>query len=287
MIQEKIISDRPHVISGGSDTTDARNIRIFVPIDFSSSSFTALEYALNLAKICNGSIDLFHLTDISTLGESDNPVVINRMLDRLEAKASVQNESLREMIEESGVRVASCESVVGNIEVLLHKKIEELSPDLIVMNKNRFAGQNAATLITKLESPVLVIPDQDTVKLPSNVVLSADLKPVRQRTMDTLLKIVQHTSPDLTVLHIGNRDDRKVPRQWNIQSTELRLVHVVYDHENVENGIASYVKANDIDLLCLVHRQRSWWGRFFQPSVTQSLVGKIDVAILIVRDQLK
>src|SRR5690606_33436884 len=87
----------PQTLSGSRHATDTRQVRIFVPVDFSKASFDSLEYALNLAKTCQGCIDLFHITDAGELYESDNAIVINRLLDRLETKANAQNESLKEM----------------------------------------------------------------------------------------------------------------------------------------------------------------------------------------------
>src|SRR5687767_5653083 len=76
---------------------------ILVPVNSSASAFNSIEYALKIAKTLNTTIHLLYITDLDDLPESSNTVVINRMLDRFERKAAICMESLKEMIEESGI----------------------------------------------------------------------------------------------------------------------------------------------------------------------------------------
>jgi hypothetical protein len=65
IIEEGKLRDQKHKSSRDG-------FRLFVPVDFSESSYLALAYAMRLAARCKASIELFHAMDTRSLTFSEN-----------------------------------------------------------------------------------------------------------------------------------------------------------------------------------------------------------------------
>src|SRR5690606_3776190 len=110
---------------------DTRQVSFLIPVDATASAYNSLTYALKLARACNARIHLAHVTDLNEMVESSNPFVIGRMLSVMERKARNCITALRELIEDSGIEVLSHDTMIGNIDVMLRRKIKSLTPDLV------------------------------------------------------------------------------------------------------------------------------------------------------------
>ena len=92
---------------------------ILVPVNSSANAFNSLEYALKLAKILNNTIHLFYVIDVNVDEFSESTIVAHGILERTYRKAEACVESLKEMIEEKGVKVLTAESKIGNTGSLI------------------------------------------------------------------------------------------------------------------------------------------------------------------------
>lgn len=258
--------------------TKEKRTRIFVPVSFSEASYNALAYALKLAKVLNGTIDLFHVVDVAGVPVSDSPLVVNRWLQRQEKEAAGRMQSLREIISESHVDVSSSISLPGNVQSCLLKQIKELLPDLIVISKGSGADNVAPVIAESLSCPVLIVPPSVEPVIPVKMVLATDRKSVPESDLLPFFKIVQQSTKSFTVLsglpvkpgHVREAPDIYL-NGFSFQVTYLQ-----------NESVLRYVDLNVVDLLCLVRRKRTLYERLFQKDRLREAINKLTVPILIV-----
>jgi hypothetical protein len=263
---------------------DARS-GILVPVNTSAGAFNALAYALNLARALHSSIHLFHVTDARDLPDSGNPLVIGRMLDRMETKASNCVVSLKEMIEESGVQVGRAESMVGNVERLVANKVEELMPEVLVLGQSSLPGPLIKSIVRQSGLPVIIVPDGAPAQLPESTMLSALGSPFSRSSMNIVNKLVLGTTTSVTaVSYRGNRKSkdacdligRYLPRGMRARIDEVQIS----DTRNTRE-VADFIRAHDFDLVCLARNQRPFWKRLFSTDTLYELAFRLEVSVMV------
>jgi nucleotide-binding universal stress UspA family protein len=262
-----ITTDTIAVTPSEGMVNEARPFRILVPVNSSQAAFNSLEYALNLARVRNASLHLVHLTDMDELTESENPVVVRRILDRLERKAENCIESLREIIEESGVTVLSSECFLGNVDVLLRRQIESLIPNLIVIGRHCFRNLSISSVIKWSSNPVIVVPQVCPLRPPATIVFSSNRLEPGIKSLDPLLEIIPHDSDkviNLTILTRKRVNENKVKRDISSLKREVQTSFLVDANANKRHGTSANGQLDTADLLCYVHRRRSLLDLLFR-----------------------
>ena len=258
---------------------------ILVPVNSSASAFNALEYALQLARVLNSSIHLLYVADVDEIPESNNPMVVNRMIDRLDHRAANCVESLREMIEESGIKVTTAESRVGKVETLILNYSSQLTPGLIVLGKDSFAKTKINHLIDETEFPVLCIPQSAPPRLPVSITLSSHQSVLFDKAVDPLMKIIQGTTRELNVLNVVKRKRSLLTDQLSIESARGNVAVNRYQQVDSElvNGVCSFVKMNGVDFLGVTQKRQSFFGRIFKRNVIPDLVSSLTIPVMIIK----
>ena len=263
---------------------EASPLRILVPVDATASAFHSLEFALNLARTCDACIQLLYLTDIDNLPESSNPVVVNRMLDRLERKAYNCVESLTEMIEETGVSVHSAESITGNVWGMLERKIELLRPGLVIIGKESFSKRLVHNLIAHATCPVLVIPASAPSRLPSSFALSFEKRP-SPFTLGVLPQILKHTAVKLSMLTTEKYHGALKKVEHYLASKDYSI-NLDYTQEPLSSHtVERFLEAKSADLLCVTRKNRSFIARIFHSCKVSDMVARLTIPVLVLKEE--
>ena len=258
---------------------------ILVPVNSSSSAFNALAYTLNVARALQSSIHIFHISDARELPDSGNPLVIGRMLDRMETKAANCVASLKEMIEESGVQVGRAESMVGNIERLLTNKVAELMPELIVLGKGSLPDSVIKIIVRRSGIPIVIVPDSAPTTLPESMMLSALGSPFCQSNMNIINKFVHCFSPSVTTVSYPHDPARKdahtsikhhLNRGLRGRIEEMQVAKTVNRQE-----LADFIRVHKFDLVCIARNQRPFWKRLFTTDGLRELPFQLDVPTMV------
>lgn len=257
------------------NVADAFSRGILVPVNSSQSAFNALAYALNLARVLPATIHLLYVANIDDVPESNNPVVVNRMLSRLYRKASNCVASLKEMIEESGVKVITAESRVGKVESIIRNLSEKSLPDMIVIGRGTFEHHLESNLITNSACPVMCIPESTEPKLPTSIILSHQ-QDIHLKSLNRFCKIIQRTSQTLTVLHKERHKSKDVR---NIFSHVSESIDVTCQ-PCPEPDVVRYVDTHAVDLVCLARKNKSFLERIFKRDQVLKLVHELNIPVL-------
>ncbi len=258
-----------------------RQVSFLIPVDFSASAYNSLTYALKLARACNASIHLVHVTDLGELVESSNPFVINRMLGAMERKAKNCVTALRELIEDSGIEVSSHDAMIGNIDVMLHKKIELLAPDLVIVGRENFRKSTISRLIRHALSPTLIVPATIEPRIPANIGLCSGQSASPRRLLNSLKRITSSATAELTPDPAPERTRRIEDMQISIDGP--RIHHHPATAGMNTGTIAAFVEANSIDLLCTMPVYASALHRVMKWSRSADLVYRLDLPVMIMR----
>jgi len=257
----------------------ARQISFLIPVDFSASAYNSLTYALKLARACSARIHLVHITDVNELVESSNPFVINSMLTVMERKAKNCVTALRELIEDSGIEVLSHDAMIGNIDVLLQKKIKYLSPDLVIVGRENFRKSSITRLIRASLSPTLVVPSTTEPRLPESIALCPGRSASPRTLLSSLKRITSaatELTPCLTSVNRGMEDMR-------ISVDNPRIHHYPKAEAMNTQALSSFAKAHSIDLLCTVPVYASRLHRAMKLSRSCDLIFKLNMPVMIMQ----
>jgi len=138
---------------------------ILIPTDFSAVANNALSYAIDLAKKTGAQIHVLHVKHVPVMDASFPAETYQIYLDEIDKAAKMGMEELeKNILKTSGVKY-DLQTVMGFVHDELQHFVKRHDIDLIVMGttgasglQEIFIGSNAASVVSKSEVPVMVIP---------------------------------------------------------------------------------------------------------------------------------
>jgi nucleotide-binding universal stress UspA family protein len=195
-------------------------------------------------------------------------------------------ESLKEMIEESGIKVPTAESWVGKVELLIRNRIEFLTPCMIVIGRDSFRKQALNNLVDHATCPVLFVPQNANASLPSSFALRPSNDLILPKTSYPLLKIIQQTTRRLTIL-TGSRSNTSEVNIFQDQLTDpnfnLSVTYLQAECPTDANAMRTFITSNAFDLLCVVRDKRTILQRLFTKDPAEQLVHAVEIPVLVVK----
>lgn len=262
---------------------DEMRTGILVPVNSSSNAFNSLEYALRLAKLLNNTIHLFYVIDVNVDEFSESTIAAHRLLGRAYRKANTCVESLKEMIEESGVKVLTAESRIGNIGSLINNHVENIRPGMIVIGRDCFTSNTINSLIDQSTCPIITIPGSASPQLPSSIILTNEQNTFPKSSLKPLLNIIQSTTHELTILSflkLKRAEIEKAAVPHSGPNNVLLNYQQIEDSPSV-NSVDDFVRANAVDLVCTIHHKQSLFKRLLRRSFSAQLVFSLDRPVMI------
>ncbi len=264
-----------------------KKLTYFVPVDFSDCSYNALQYAIMLARTSGGEVKLSHVIDLDELPESENPVVVNWNLDRLNRRAKGKMNSLREIVSMEGVTVED-DIQIGNVPQNLLKQIHKINPHIIVVGRNtesepgRFSMVSYITRNTKI--PVLVVPGSHNPTLPTRAVLATNKKPDRVAHYAPLLNLLKNTSQELAVMAVGgSASGEQSIKEWiaDLNNEHGIKAQFIPRKNGSTTSLTDFIRTNKVDLLCTI-REHGFFGRLFGRNEPGLIPQQVGVPVLMI-----
>jgi nucleotide-binding universal stress UspA family protein len=142
--------------------------KILVPVDFSSHSARALDYALGLARQCEGRIYLLHSYPINIGRIAAYGMVVPEDFERECREAATQHlHKWVEKVSAEGVAVEAIVTPTFASEAIV-KQAEQIGADLIVMGTRGLTGVSSVLLgsvaertIRHAPCPVMAVKESD------------------------------------------------------------------------------------------------------------------------------
>jgi len=267
-------------------------LKILVPIDFSSASKNAVNYALPFARMEDSQIILYHCVEkisTDTLPEPVDLVLLKsaeRKMQRFFIK--VQSEFPKKLnlttVVDSGYPLYES----------LQSFVKKNNVHLIVMGstgagrmKETLFGSNAVDAIQSVECPVLLVPEKARYNGIKHIAYATDLVKVGTE-MKTAVNFSKILKARLHVIHffpeaIGvNKINTDIIKKQLV--TKYEYPHITFYAEmnnDPDSGINSYLKQHSIDVLLLFTKRMSLFDQLFGSSITTKLAFRSKTPLLV------
>ncbi len=260
--------------------------KLLVLTDFSEACNTALENAVNLSKMINGSIDVFHVLKPSDVAEYENQFSAMRSIDEERVNKKTKLKALvRKISKNTDVKItASC--ILGNLKDETMERIEALKPDIVVIGKRtqkliNFLGDGFTKFILDTFNGSVLISGKEKVMSPSETMSIGLFNATPDELSLELTKdLRKHTKNPIKQFKVRTDAEKAATIAENVITFEFE------NGSNTMNTIASYVAKNNIGILCINPHEKKSTGRFqgLKSNIKQA-IQKINVPILIVNNQ--
>jgi nucleotide-binding universal stress UspA family protein len=272
---------------------------ILVPVDFSTASANAAEFAGNLAAFYGAELLLYYVYEIPVgLSEFAFPPVYN--IAEMQEAAMHELDILQGNIQEKMSQKINI-SVKAEMNVLeqgLEALCDEVKPSLVVMGlsgKNALTrlivGSNTIKAIHHLKYPILVVPPKAEFIPVRKIGFACDYKEVVSNTpLELLKKIVIDFRAELHVMNVDFENKHPGPAKME-ESFVLydMLKQLKPEYHNIESrdviaGLNSFAVAAKLDWIVVIPKKHSLVQKIFTRSHTQELLYHTTVPILCIHE---
>lgn len=277
--------------------------KILFPTDFSDAANNAFLYALRLCKEMDAEIYVMntYMQPVLSSTHAGQPEMIpevyqNYEMNRFESfkKYSTQ---LRAIAAEQGMADVPLTflfeegTVVGNADMIIKKE----GIHLVVMGTNRadgiidkLFGSNTIGVIRGVKIPVLSVPKEATYQGIKEIVFTTLFRQKDEKALQEILDLASKFNVKVRCVNVNKDNDTDVigvANRWRKIFHEYDIEFIFLDmDESIENTLNKYLVANNIDLLCLVKRNRSFLQKLFVSSISNKLTIHTNTATLILHE---
>lgn len=272
--------------------------KIIVPVDFSTTSINAAQFAAELAVFYGADIILYHAYQLPVvLHEFSYPV-----FDINETQAAAEHEL--EIIKEhilAKLKVQVPVTVIAEMVSLqdgLASLCGAVTADIVIMGlsgKNALTrlivGSNTIKTIQELKYPVLVIPPQAEFVPVRKMGFACDYKSIAQTTpVDFFKKVVTDFRADLYVLNINrpglNQSEAIVKEGMLLQELlkEIKPLYNTIEAGDVIDGINWFIGKEKLDWIVVIPKKHPLLQKMFSRSHTKDMLHHTHVPVLCIHE---
>jgi len=263
--------------------------------NFSKSSYNAVKYAADMAKILQAELVLMHVVQL--------PVSFEVPLSEYEFNA-MQQEAQDELAKlktmlllRTGAEIIISTKVITG--TMLHE-IEEVcatkKPFLVVMGTERRSwterfvfGSNTFNSVKNLHYPVLVVPQDAVFRGINRIVLASDCKDVDELPLEILRELVDVFHASVDILHVSTNNGDELKSAVNFQIVKHRFDEFnprtfFVSGDNIEQAINSYAEENNDDLVMVIARKHTFFQSLVHKSQSSHITLKPHIPVLAVAE---
>ena len=266
--------------------------KILVPTDFSKNAENALVYAIDFANKCNGKITLVNTFRLPSTASM--LVSVERIMEK---EAQEQMEGLLHQVQSklNGMGLVDGKVIRGDAVSIIAELANKTGYDMIIMGtqgasglKELFMGSTANGVIKNTNVPVLAIPADFAFRPIRQIAFAMDDVGISQPGVTAMLvEIARNCGAKVLVFHQGLGDyDDGIDPSIDIYLDDIEhSFHYELDDTSINDSINNFVKDYDVDMLCMVRRQRSFLESAFHVSVTTREIFNCPVPLLVLSDE--
>ena len=273
---------------------------ILVPVDYSLASFNAFHYALRIAGQFSSRVILYHASNV--------PVAAPHVGVALHAAALTEaNERAQRYLEELEYSVPP--NIARHIELELYTNTSDVEegiaemcgahkPSLLVLGMKvrgsiagALMGSTVSRILGKGDCPVLVVPEGAHFKPIRHIAYGSLFDADERQTIDSLLEFAFLNEALIHCVHVKTASEQ-AEKHLDVKLDGLRAFYrddiilnqievSTISHMDALEGLLNYVEENDVDMLALHTRKRSFWSKIFSPSLCKRIVFLSKVPILV------
>jgi nucleotide-binding universal stress UspA family protein len=274
---------------------------IVVPTDFSATANKALSYAVEIAKRNEATVILLHVCELMKDRFADLHSYVITENDKLVKEVHNAMSIHKKSIEvEEGIKV---ETLIydGNVLDAIEMVCKEKEADMIVMGtlgasglKNLLFGSTTAALIQRINAPLLVIPFHYEWEKPKKFLLAVE-KEASNKQLSILNNLTKLFGAEIKVGVFTPRQEEALLFMEHARngSAVVNILNKTFDSgaqleqitgNTFESSIQEYIDENNIDLLVMCTKDRTFWESLLQRSKTKRMAYQSNIPLLILKD---
>jgi nucleotide-binding universal stress UspA family protein len=272
---------------------------ILVPIDFSSASSNAADFALDLAKSINASLVLLHVFEVPVL-YPETAIVVGDEEEQMK-EIRLRMEELKEsLIRKSGSEISIQAQVKsGGVQSEIINYASTINAFVVVMGsggKNSlerfFWGSRTVSITRKIDLPVIIVPPGAKFKKIEKVAFACDLENSYFYIPLTEIKeMVKWFNAELHILNISkdNKPGLSAGAREDLITLledlrELKPTFHYVQNKDVAVGIQKFADKMNIDLLIIVPKTYSLLKEIFHHSDSTAVLVNTHIPVMSIHD---
>lgn len=263
---------------------------ILIPTDFSPAADNAMHYGARLAQVIGADVVLLHVYTI--------PVTVNEMpvmtISAEELKRAADeglNRSREELVKQYPQLPVQIESRLGNPIDEVEEVCKVINPFVVVMGthgasslERTLFGSTALSAMRTLPIALFIIPDHYHFADLNSIVLATDLQYIDKLPVAQIIDIVQSLAAQLHVVHVYEEERKdQVAEEFVSRLQQVQPHFVAIRNENVTDGLQSYLKKENADVLIVLPHEHSWLERFFFKLHAERIARHVPIPVLSIR----
>jgi len=278
-------------------------------VDFSDHTETVCQFALEIAKKAGGEIRLFHAYfDYVIIASSSFPYSVDtsemfnqEMMVKIREEAKIDLQKLEdnlvnELNHQNVRNVSVLHTLTGGIpEDEILNTAETYDPDLIVMgtrgkgNKEILTGKVSSKVVKNAKCRILTVPINAKYSGFKNMLYATNLANEDEKDLRRLFELLITYKPVIHCVHVNIDNDKfadedkmhSLKTYFEDEIKEGRLVFKIIDSVDFLDGINTYVKENQIDIISVVHHRKGFLKSLFTKDHTRELLFHADIPLYI------
>lgn len=269
--------------------------KILVPTDFSDNANNALSFAIAISNRFEADILLYHVYRIGTSAAEKFKSTVDEIVREDKMKALEESlEKARPTLEKGSLQGQIAR---GDTEDLIVDKAKKEKFDLIVMGSEGESGLGTLLFgstsleVTRRSSvPVVVIPRGAEPRPIQNIVLAVDGQGITSPDLlSPLVELGRLRNAKIQVFHKIMKGEEGNAKLHPSIAQALEGLDYSYHSEKTEtddisDSIKEFVEEHQGHLLCLIHRRKGLFARFFKEKVTRDSVTENAIPLLVIAD---
>lgn len=262
-------------------------MKILCPVDFSNTSVKACNWAAQfLAQTGGGNLQLLHCINVVS-----RSTMFIKMDDIFKEQAENDFKELLPKIRAlaPGVEVEA-KIFVRDPKTFIPPYAEHHKFDLIVNGtkgltalKDMTVGSVTAYLMDHSTIPLLTVPEEADFKPVSKIVLGVDEEVREAASFQKVVELARTANAEL--IFVNTSEDISAPEE--IESFTLSIEglntsgFVIPQGKSISHALTTFCLEQETDILVMIHRQRNWYQRLFNNSMTKEKLFEIKTPLLI------
>lgn len=281
---------------------------ILFPTDFSDAANNAFLYAVHLANQLNAKLFVLYsyVTPVLSATHAGQPEMLADVYQQVELSKfdyfKKQAPALHELADKNGLDHSRLIFLFeeGTVVSSVKKVLRSEDIRLVVMGTygasgftEKFVGTNTVAVIQSIQQPVLAIPAQAKYSPIKKIAFTTLFREKDLAALEEVVEMAEIFEAQVYCTHvvdnIGNPASSLLyGEDWGKKFTGKGLDFVFLEKkENVERTINSFLKENKIDLLAIVKRNRNFFDRLVNSSLSNKFAFHSDTPILVFHEEKK
>lgn len=274
---------------------------ILLPTDFSQNSWEAIQYALNLFKEAECTFYLMHSFEPQAAAPSTAVTSKRAYSVIMESMKTVAEEGLKDIMDKINSLPKnedhSFKTLIINDYFInaVKEKVEALNIDAVILGtkgasglKEVTLGSNTANLIGKLACPIVAVPTNAIWKGVKEIGFAVDYAmPSYKKGLGLLKDLAEHYQSKIAVVHIIDKDKAlsktmlasKAALERYLKPIPINFFNLT--DVSVELGTRIFSESRQLDVMCVIAKQRGFFERLFNKSQSKSISHHANVPLII------